>query len=239
MSVSYSFSKIFTFYPSQNNLNGFNRRERQKGCHRQVCQISIKLWGSPRPQGYTFAPWMTTLCALKYKNLIVFIVFVHIKLYQQFLSCCLHLIVPESFEKYCYSCPIPELINPSLQETGRSRGVESICVYVSEAPQMFLICFPNGKISCYPILRILSPKIHVLLTLSVGGAHSTCQLPPLAGKNPKSLEEVRSRSRVFPFTTPTLKTDGRTYLHKQYVSGVEQWGQEWAEECYPLFITRL
>lgn len=71
------------------------------------------------------------------------------------------------------------------------------------------------------ILKILSPKIHDLLTLSVGGDLSTCQLPGLAGVNPKSFKEVRSRSRVLelPFTTNILKTD-RTYLYKQFVNGV-------------------
>ena len=88
-----------------------------------------------------------------------------------------HVIVHESLKKYCYSSPIPDLITQNLQETGRGIEVEHSYAYFLSAPQVILIHFPNGMLWCYPILSILSPKTHVLVTISVGGALSTCQFP--------------------------------------------------------------
>lgn len=66
------------------------------------------------------------------------------------------------FEKYCYSSPIPDLIYQYLQNAAIGREVEPNYAYFSKAPWVILTYFPNGKIWCYLILSILSPKIHVL-----------------------------------------------------------------------------
>lgn len=108
---------------------------------------------------------------------------------------------------------------------------------------MILIHFPNGKIWCSRTLSVLSPKTHVLVTISVGGALSTCQLPCLAGTNSKSFQEVRSRSRVqYLFTTPILRTDNRTYLSKQYVSEVRhmlKWWGGWTGPWHHFYYTNV
>lgn len=79
-----------------------------------------------------------------------------------FLSRVIHMTAVNLFEKYCYSSPIPDLIYQYLQNAAIGREVEPNYAYFSKAPWVILTYFPNGKIWCYLILSILSPKIHVL-----------------------------------------------------------------------------
>lgn len=137
------------------------------------------------------------------------------------------------FKKYWYLIPIPDLINQNLQKT---LGIEEgkLFMHIFQGPhRWFWFIFPMERFGAsYRVLNILSPKTHVLATISVGGALSTCQFSCLAGMNSKSFQEIRSRSRMqFLFTTPILKADSRTYLSKQFVSEVTHmlkwcWGDE-------------
>lgn len=151
----------------------------------------------------------------------------------------MHLIVPESFKKYCSYSPTPQVMNQDLQEAVGSRGVEPSYARFSKAAPVILTSFPSGNIPwlpCYTSPRLISPKVHALLALSVDGAQSACQFSCLARLNPKPFKEARSWSKVLHslFTIPILNTDGRTYLYKQYVSGAKWWGWGWAEMRDPI-----
>lgn len=153
----------------------------------------------------------------------------------------MHLIVPESFEKYCYSSPTPEVMNQNLQEAVGSRGVEPSYACFSKAAQVILTRFPSGNISCYPSPRIVSPKIHVLLSLSVGGAHSTCQCPCLAGMNPKSFKVARSGSKVPQSLSPHLfwKQTAELIFISNMLVGQSGGGGGRQRSAIPLFIPQM